>query len=492
MNNNENNIITGGNNLNANPSSTPQVPQPQVPQPQVPQTEVPVNAGQPVLEILSPQPEYMEQTNLELPKAPINNEIPQPPSADANQQVVMQSQIPNNTVLGTQTPVMAQTQPGMTVQQQNMQTPGNGVMQSNNVADPNLQYTTPTTPSPLTGGDEELVKAYIGKNYEKITTQQFNVCAFFFSTFYMFYRKMFLYGLLVFIVNLILMNCIDESLSIAVSVLLGVFLNKLYVIEVKKRVAKLKQSNPQMSQEELKALCANKGGTSVGKIFLGFLAEMGITIVILIVMLLAGVGSILGGLVNPDNWTITTGDGNVSTEGAELLEDVEFGGYMCMNSCTVYGPNNEEYAASSEIADKINIVGDYEEYTKLNAYYKDENGKKTIIKIEVYNEATNEDISDFKDENDLRTKLGLYPVGTHTASLTLTSIGTPGFGFSDDESYTYITYTFVDDKNTEYEMKDLIYTGETQLNLAEGTKYNVTFEVKEDTFGMEYEIKSVN
>lgn len=423
----------------------------------------------------------------------MNAEIPQPPSVDASQQVVMQSQIANNMTQGTQTPVMAQTQPEMPVQQ-NLSNPVNAVMSNNNVTDPNSQYTTPLGTASAMGNDEELVKAYIGKNYEKITTQQFNVCAFFFSTFYMFYRKMFLYGLLVFIANLILMNFISDKLSIAVGVLLGVFLNKFYVSEVRKRVAKLKQSNPQMSHEELKTLCANKGGTSVGSIFLGFLAEMGITIVTLIIMLIAGVGTILGELVNPDNWEITISDGpeNVSTEGAELLEDIEFGGYMCMGECIVYGPNGEEYAASSELADKIDIVGDYEEYTKLNAYYKDENGKKTLIKIEIYNETTNEDISNFKDENDLRTKLGLYSVGTHTATLTLTSIGTPGFGFSDNESYTYMTYTFIDDKNTEYEMKDMIYTGENQLNLTEGTKYNVTFEVKEDTFGMEFEIKSIN
>ena len=41
-------------------------------------------------------------------------------------------------------------------------------------------------------------------------------------------------------------------------------------------------------------------------------------------------------------------------------------------------------------------------------------------------------------------------------------------------------------------MKDIIYTGENQLKLTEGTKYNVTFDVKEGTFGMEFEIKSVN
>lgn len=45
-------------------------------------------------------------------------------------------------------------------------------------------------------------------------------------------------------------------------------------------------------------------------------------------------------------------------------------------------------------------------------------------------------------------------------------IGTTGFGFSDDESYTYIEYTFVDSKNIEYEMKYRNDNGSS--NLTEG------------------------
>lgn len=474
MNNNENNIIQGTTNVNVNPSTPPQISQ----------SEIQVNTEQPVLEIISSQPEFIEQPTFELPKAPMNNEIPQPPTVDQSQQVVMQSQITNNI---NKEPVVAQQE--LPVQQP---IPEN----ANNITNQNSMYTTPSNDQ-STGNDEELVRAYIGKNYEKITTQKLNVPAFFFTTFYMFYRKMFLYGLLVFIINLLLMNFIDSNLSLAVGVLLGAFFNKFYVNEVKKRVLKLKQTNPQMSHDELINLCAAKGGTSVGRIFLGFLAEIGIVIVTLIIMLLAGIGGLLGELFNPNNWDVTIDDNsedeNISTEGATLLEDIEFNGYSCIGeSCTVNGSNSEQYIVTLTLANKIDILGDYEEYTKVNAYVKNEGSKKTIIKVEVYEESTNKDISDFKDENDLRTKLGLYSIGTHTSIFTLKSIGTPGFGISDDKSYAYNSYTFIDEKNNEYEMKHIINEGDEPLNLTEGEQYKVTFEVKEGIFGLDFEIKSIN
>ena len=59
--------------------------------------------------------------------------------------------------------------------------------------------------------DDELLKAFIGNNYEKITTKPFNFAGFFFTTFYMFYRKMFLYALIVFLINLVILNVINDS-----------------------------------------------------------------------------------------------------------------------------------------------------------------------------------------------------------------------------------------------------------------------------------------
>ncbi len=45
----------------------------------------------------------------------------------------------------------------------------------------------------------ELLETFIGKNYNRITGKSFNWSAFFFGSFYVLYRKMYLYGLLLMI-----------------------------------------------------------------------------------------------------------------------------------------------------------------------------------------------------------------------------------------------------------------------------------------------------
>ena len=156
--------------------------------------------------------------------------------------------------------------------------------------------------------DDELLKAFIGNNYNKITTRRFNIPGFFFTSFYMFYRKMFLYGILVFIVDLIIINLIKNSLimSILIGIVVGLFVNKLYLYYAKKKINKIKLENSQKSIDELKNICTIKGGTSVGKIFLGFLTEIGIALVITIFMFIIGFGSFVGSFFNSDFWNMAS------------------------------------------------------------------------------------------------------------------------------------------------------------------------------------------
>ena len=140
-------------------------------------------------------------------------------------------------------------------------------------------------------------------------------------------------------------------------------------------------------------------------------------------------------------------------------------------------------------SDFFNKLGDYKDYIKLNIYYVANKDTKTIVDYKIYLKSTNEEITDVKDENGLRDKIGLYSVGTHTDTFTLTEIGEPGFGFKDNNSYTYTDYKFTNSKGTEFEMKYI--NDSNSLNLVEGNNYTVTFEVSEDTFGYDFTIKSV-
>lgn len=386
----------------------------------------------------------------------------------------------------------------------------NEFQNNNNNVNPTLQqnvsYTSQSTSNSTSINDEELLKEFIGKNYEKITTRPFNFAGFFFTTFYMFYRKMFLYAIILFLVNLFVLNVINNFIvTILFNVAVGFLVNKIYLYYAKKKIDKIKSQNPQKNINELKAICSNKGGTSVGKIFLGFLAEIGITVVIIIVMLIAGFGNMLGGLFNPDNWDITingnkinTSDTNNSTseKDATLVEDVIVSSYSCFGSqCTISIEESGkyvDYSFSANNEDLFKTLSDYTDYVKVNIYYTQKGNNKTIVDYKIFLKSNNEDITGVENEDELRNKIGLYSIGTHTESFTLTEIGMTGFGYDDDKSYTYADYTLIDSKNNEYEMKYIIPDGSNGLDLVEGDKYTVTFEVVEDTFGYKFYIKSVN
>lgn len=363
--------------------------------------------------------------------------------------------------------------------------------QSNNVnlmSQQNVGYASQSTNNSTSTKDEELLRAFIGNNYEKITTKLFNFAGFFFATFYMFYRKMFLYAILLFIVNLVVLNVIDNFIvTLLFNVAVGFLVNKVYLHYAKKKIAKIKLQNPQKDVNELKGLCSAKGGTSVGEIFLGFLTELGITFIVLIVMLISGIGGMVGNLFNLDNWNITIKD-------VTLVEDVIVSGYSCFNSKCSFSieESNDyvDYVFSANNIDLFKILDDYSDYVKVDIYYTQKGSEKTIVDYKVFLKSNNEEITNIKTEDELRTKIGLYSVGTYTDSFTLSEVGMIGAGFKDDTSYTYTDYTFIDSKNNEYEMKYIHSNG--IINLVEGNKYSITFEVVEDTFGYEFYIKNVN
>ncbi len=340
--------------------------------------------------------------------------------------------------------------------------------------------------------DNELLKAFIGSNYEKITTKSFNIAGFFFTTFYMFYRKMFGYAILIFLLNFIVLNVIKNYIVILVfNVIVGFIVNKIYLFYSKKKVAIIKSSNSQKSLQELKAICSNKGGTSIGKLCLGFVTEVVIALVVIFIMALIGIGGALGELFNFKNWNITTTENGIKK--GLLVENVSVSGYSCFNSkCTISIEDSTgittDYLLGVD-SDLFSSLGDYKDYIKLNINYTQKENVKTIVGYEIYLKSNNDDITSVKTENELRDKIGLYSVGTHTDSFTLIHIGTPGLGFKDDTSYAYTPYIFRDSKNREYEMNYINDSG--ALNLIEGSKYDVTFEVVEDSFGYEFIIKTI-
>ncbi len=435
-----------------------------------PETPQPVQTA----ETLEPSPSQ----NKFFQTAPTNNNNQVPNNATLNQSI----EPPINNSITPPTENYNQTLPSNS-DSNNLSNPTTNNI--NNMPSNTIEYQTDYI------DDDILLRAYIGNNYEKITTQPFNIAGFFFTGLYMFYRKMFLYALIFIIVNTAITAIINSSIiSLIMCGLVGLFINKIYISFAKQKIAKIKATNPNSTQEELRAICTSKGGTSILNIFLGIFTEIIIAIIIIIISALLGFSSILKDFVNPFNWNVTHEDSNQNNDTGTLIEDVTIGGYICSDSdCTITitdkNNNSTDYMMKSIDTDYIELLESYNEYIKINIYYKEKN----ITSIKVYVKESNEDISSIKDENSLRGKLGLYTLGTHTDTFTLTKIGLPGAGFNNNSSYTYNSYTFTDSKNSQYEMKYI--NPPSKLKLKEGQKYTVTFEVIEGTFDVEYNIKSI-
>lgn len=158
----------------------------------------------------------------------------------------------------------------------------------------NAPITTPTYTSNLSDDhdkelDEELLKAFIGNNYEKLTTRQFNISAFFFTGAYMFYRKLTGYAILYFLLVLIIQGIFKViPISIVFNILVGLFFNKFYVNYAKKRVNKIKNANVHRQPKDIKLICMKSGGVSVGNVFLGLLLEIIITFLLAFALMYAG------------------------------------------------------------------------------------------------------------------------------------------------------------------------------------------------------------
>lgn len=109
----------------------------------------------------------------------------------------------------------------------------------------------------------------------------------------MFYRKMFLYAIFLFLINILVLNVTHLFWTpLVFSVIVGLFVNKIYVFYAKKRVSKIKVENAGKDITELKYICSNKGGTSVGTLLLGFVAQFLVSLILLVIMSICGLSSI--------------------------------------------------------------------------------------------------------------------------------------------------------------------------------------------------------
>lgn len=134
--------------------------------------------------------------------------------------------------------------------------------------------------------EDILVKKFIGKNadvmYEKMKKKgSFNVFCMLFSFCYFLYRKMYLIGLISFLIQSLIVNYVKNIfVSIICVVIWGFTFYPLYKFHITRKINKIKEKAT--TEEEINNRCAKKGGTSIIAII--------IVPFILIIILIASLG----------------------------------------------------------------------------------------------------------------------------------------------------------------------------------------------------------
>jgi hypothetical protein len=122
--------------------------------------------------------------------------------------------------------------------------------------------------------DSMLQKEFIGTNYDKIMTSQFNLFAALFNFFYYFYRKMYIYGILLsFLMASILVITRSLIIIIVMCGLVGLITNVIYKRFSLRKVQAIREDNEDKNINEIIELCKDEGNTSVGSVIFGVMAE---------------------------------------------------------------------------------------------------------------------------------------------------------------------------------------------------------------------------
>ena len=118
--------------------------------------------------------------------------------------------------------------------------------------------------------DEELIKAYIGKNSDKIypkivnsdnLMKNFDIFAFLFTDLYFLYRKMYLNVFILLILSFVTSIILGVYSSLIYNFLCGFLFIPLYKKHIEKKIKKYKSKTS--SYQELLEKCKKKGGTIV-------------------------------------------------------------------------------------------------------------------------------------------------------------------------------------------------------------------------------------
>lgn len=169
--------------------------------------------------------------------------------------------------------------------------------------------------------DELLLECFIGSKYYNIRNSKFNLGALFAAPLYFFYRKMTLYGILFIAIDILLTIFFKNQYTSSILFLVAaVTINNIYINFAQKKIAKIKEKNQGKTLDELKVICSNKGGTSVGLVFLGIFSTFIISFAILIPYVILTLAKNMDN-INDFITNINTNINQTSTYNGTIIDD---------------------------------------------------------------------------------------------------------------------------------------------------------------------------
>lgn len=126
--------------------------------------------------------------------------------------------------------------------------------------------------------DNQLIKDYIGPNYQNLTRGGFSLPAFLFGTCYFCYRKFWILGIIS-----ITISIFTGIFGMICTRLVGGFIFKnSYIDYVKRQIQQYRSNYPNYSYRQLSAMCETSGGVNIG--FLIFPIILYVIIILIFIM----------------------------------------------------------------------------------------------------------------------------------------------------------------------------------------------------------------
>lgn len=246
------------------------------------------------------------------------------------------------------------------------------VPQQQQIMNNNVEYGTSNSSS--YSNDETLINAYIGKNADKLKNGGFSVNTLFFGNIYVLYRKMWMLGIVWFLVSMIIsmfLSSLSSVLTIAANIFISTQFKKWYLKNVEEKVTKIKAENPNASYEQLLAICTKKGGTTIIPVII-FLVLYIVAIGVIIFTVLENIDSVKKKYDNIyNNNSSVTGSGNIGNLSLTIPSSFEKGNYSSNSylSYSLYDYDSNDYCRIEVSTMNSRYYDSINEYLEDNVYY---------------------------------------------------------------------------------------------------------------------------